>query len=96
MYDFLLLPDIKGLKYTLAGTIKELIIFIIIVIFSGVFLHRNRSQVGKMCLCCLQLGIQCNYGRNYCNYNDLIRCRGGSVTPAMFGLNIFMTIVYSH
>ena len=74
-------------------TIKAMTIFIL---FQMSFWYRNGSPVGKMHRCCLQLRIYSNCGRNYCKYNDLIKYRDGSTTPAIFGMNVFVTIVYGY
>ena len=79
-------------------TIKVLTIFIVIVIqlFQVRFWYRNGSTVSKMHCCCLRLGIQSSYARNYCNCNDLIKYRDGSMTLAISGMTVFVTIVYSY
>ena len=46
--------------------------------------------------CCQQLGIQFNYARNYCQYNDLIKYRDESMTLAIPGMNVLVTVVYGH
>ena len=44
----------------------------------------------------MQPWIQSNYARNYCKCNDLTKYRDGSMTPAIFGMTVFVTIVYGY
>ena len=85
---------------TKAITMKVLTIFIVIVynFFRCVFDTETEAQLAKC------IAVVCNLGfsptsptlQKIIKCNDLIKYRDGSMTPAIFGINVFVTIVYGY